>query len=139
MTDKPKEYVAYTDLGDKGHTGEVVNPANWSLEEWKYMVEHQVVVPKNSPNDPNVLEEQAEEARITGDLEAAKASGQEVVSPTQLEAEKAHAAAAGTKEEDSSKEEPKADSKEESKAPAPMTPPTPVKPPATPVKPDDKK
>lgn len=57
---KVKEYVAYTPLGNYA-PGDVVNPADWPLEEWTYMVEHEVVVVKNSPNDPNVLAEQAEE------------------------------------------------------------------------------
>jgi hypothetical protein len=55
-----KEYVAYTQLG-RYNSGDVVNPNDWSDEEWKYMVDHDMVVPKNSPNDPAVLQQEREE------------------------------------------------------------------------------
>jgi hypothetical protein len=56
-----KEYVAYGQLGGY-EPGDVVNPMDWDEETWAYMVDHEVVVPKNSPSDPKVLEEQAQQA-----------------------------------------------------------------------------
>lgn len=53
-----KEYVAYGNLGSY-KPGDTVNPTDWDAEQWAYMVDHEMVVPKNSPNDPNVLEENA--------------------------------------------------------------------------------
>jgi hypothetical protein len=55
-----KEYVAYTRLGSYS-PGDVVDPSAYSAEQWQYMVVHDVVVPRNSPNDPNVLEERLSE------------------------------------------------------------------------------
>jgi hypothetical protein len=78
---EPKEYVAYTPLENKGYApGDVVDPSNWSAEEWRYMVEHAVVVPKNSPDDPNVLQAAAEEV-----ARAVPEPGPEADEPSSLE------------------------------------------------------
>jgi hypothetical protein len=104
-----KEYVAYGELGGY-KPGDTVNPASWDLEQWKYMVEHQVVVPKNSQNDPAVLAEAAAEQR-----DAIAEQSAQNDQPAQLsEAEKAHKAATGG----ASNEESVA-AKEEDKEPAP--------------------
>jgi hypothetical protein len=113
-----KEYVAYTQLGEGCPPGTVVNPANWDLEQWKYMVDHQVVVPKNSQNDPNVLAEAAAEQRDT----IAEQSAQND-QPAQLsEAEKAHKAALAGQSSSDEDEEPDPERKtatSEPKEPAP--------------------
>jgi hypothetical protein len=95
-----KEYVAYTALGSCA-PGDVVDPANWDAEQWRYMVEHEVVVPKNSPNDPTVL------AQATGGAghEAALLNPDAPVSPEVQEALDAHAAATEGKKEASKAEE----------------------------------
>jgi hypothetical protein len=106
-----KEYVAYGELGSY-KPGDTVNPADWSLEQWQYMVDHQVVVPKNSQNDPAVLEEAAAEQR-----DAIAEQSAQNDQPRQLsEAEKAHKAATEGKSADEdadAKSDAKSDDKEE--------------------------
>jgi len=46
-------YVAYTDLG--AGSGAPVEEENYSPDEWKYMLDHSMVVLQGSPDDPNVL------------------------------------------------------------------------------------
>jgi hypothetical protein len=101
MADKPKEYVAYGELGAY-KPGDVVNPADWDLEQWKYMVEHQVVVPKNSQNDPNVLEEAAAEARDTIAEQSAQNDQPAQLSAAELAHKAATSGSSDTKDEKSS-------------------------------------
>jgi hypothetical protein len=89
-----KEFVAYTALGDY-QPGDVVNPGNWSEEEWAYMVEHEVVVPKNSPNDPNVLKEN--QTRIASGMlgEGVQNAEENIKAAKRAEALEAHREASG--------------------------------------------
>jgi len=88
-----KTYVAYTELGGI-KPGDEVDPSAYDLETWKYMVEHEVVVPKNSANDPKVLAEVAEEKKAaTEDITGA--DGGAVQSAKLSAAEEAHKAATG--------------------------------------------
>lgn len=107
-----KEYVAYGELGGY-KPGDVVNPTDWDRETWNYMVEHEVVVPKNSPNDPNVLEEQASENE--GD-ETTQAERQRTA------ADEAYDAAAGSSTETKSTDESKSDGDATTKQTKPATP-----------------
>src|SRR5688500_84965 len=85
---KVKEYVAYTPLGSY-QPGDTVNPRDSPLQEWQYMDEHTVVVPKNSADDPNVLEETAAEREAEGRGHV----GANVAAPRELtDAERAHKA-----------------------------------------------
>jgi len=119
-----KEYVAYTALGSCA-PGDVVNPANWSAEEWRYMVEHEVVVPKNSPNDPTVLAQ----ATSGAGHEEALLNPDAPVSAEVQEALDAHTEATGGKD----KTEPADADKTEDKAPAKPLASTPAPAPLKPV------
>jgi hypothetical protein len=122
------EYVAYTALGSC-EPGDVVNPANWSAEEWRYMVEHEVVVPKNSPNDPNVL------AQATGAAghEAALLNPDAPVSAAVQEALDAHAAATGKADEVKDEDETEPADADKDKEPVKLATPTPAPAPVKPV------
>lgn len=132
-----KKYVAYTELGQY-KPGDVVNPTNWGPEEWRYMVEHEVVVPQNSPNDPNVL---AEKSSTSDRKDIPETPGS--VSPQVSEAMKAYEAAGGESKADEKKAEEDKAEQVEKKDDAPKasatTPPPVAKPVAKPApKPDAK-
>jgi len=123
-----KEYVAYTELGGI-KPGDPVDPGAYDLETWKYMVEHEVVVPKNSKNDPNVLAEQAEENKAAEE-DITGADGGAVQSAKLSAAEEAHKAASGSSDKSDEEAKPEEKKSPEDKLTEPKEP-TPDAKPAT--------
>jgi hypothetical protein len=115
-----KEYVAYTQLG-KYDPGDVVDPNDFGDAQWAYFVEYDVVVPKNSPNDPNVLTEMLQAATTAASEAEGPSIPQEAVSAKVQEGMKAKAAAAESGS--SPKEEPKAATTASKPTPKPPEPP----------------